>query len=686
MSTALWRRAMLLVALASMSVLALTSVGQAASTIIQREMPFQQNGYFSNPEGVAVDQASGDVYVASLLFSAAVKVDSSGVFLSAFDRGQILSGAAVNPVNDDVYIVNAQAHTIETYTDRGGFLSEFSVEGSQNFFGAYTAVQIASDSAGNVYVPFAPSNEVRKLDPSGNQLQAFTGSGSSALNGPAGVAVDSSGNVYVADTGNGRLVEFSSTGAFIMALGTGVDQTTSGNVCTATSGDTCGPASDGVKAVAVDSAGNIYAGENGGSGYHVVMYDPAGNQLADVGLGSIGSSFYEGAGATNTLAVKDSDGLVYVTDGANNEVWIYGPPVAPTVEGESFSAVRRTEATLHTTIDPQGQDTHYYFQEDTSPLGGCPSSPGKTGTDLSSFYGAQAASEEPAGLEPATVHHYRVVAYNATGVSCGEERSFATLPLAPAITVGQVTGVGASGATLSGTVNPNGNGNWAASYEFQYGLSTSYTVSMLGDAGSASSPVPASATLEGLLPNRTYHYRLVATNAGGTTIGQDQTFTTAAMAPTVTTGSVEATNDSSALIGGTVNPQGLSTTFAVQYGTSTGYGSMAPAEPSSAGSSFADEPLSVQLNGLRPATVYHYRLIATNAAGTSFGRDNTLATTGAAIATTPFGGYAVPSVPPVSAEAVAFPQESRGRNVKPKKRSGNRRKPRRKKGKHGKKR
>jgi NHL repeat len=684
-SMAVWRRAVLLVALACMSVLAVTSVAQAGSTIIQREMPFQ-NGYFSNPEGVAVDQPSGDVYVASLLFSAAVKVDSSGALLNAFDRGRILSGAAVNPVNGNVYIVNAQAHTIETYSSSGGFLSEFSVEGSQNFFGAYTAVQIASDSAGNVYVPFAPSNEVRELGPSGNQLQTFTGTGSSALSGPAGVAVDSSGDVYVADTGNGRLEKFSPAGAFIMAIGTGVDQTTGGNLCTAASGDTCGPASDGVKALALDSVGNIYAGENGGSGYHVVMYDAAGSQLADVGLGSIGSSSYEGAGATNTLAVKNADGLVYVSDGGNNEVWIYGPPVAPTVEGESFSGVTQTKAGLHATVDPQGQDTHYYVEHEISALGACPSSPGQTGTDMASLYGAQSASEEASGLQAATVYHYRVVAYNATGVSCGEERSFTTLPLAPAITTGAVTGVGANGATLNGTVNPNGNGNWTARYEFQYGLSTSYTVSTLGDAGSASSPVPASATLEDLLPNRTYHYRLVATNAGGTTIGQDQTFTTSTLSPTVTTGAAERTNDSSALIGGTVNPQGLSTTFVVQYGTGTSYGSLAPTEPAGVGSSFADEPLSVQLNGLQPATVYHYRLIATNAAGTSYGQDNTLMTTGAAVMTTPFGGYAVPSVPPVSAEAVAFPQESKGRNVKSKKRSGNRRKPRHKKSRHGKKR
>jgi hypothetical protein len=94
----------------------------------------------------------------------------------------------------------------------------------------------------------------------------------------------------------------------------------------------------------------------------------------------------------------------------------------------------------------------------------------------------------------------------------------------PAVTTTAASNVTTSGATLNGTVNPNGAD---ASYHFQYGTSTSYgSVTTTGDAGSGSSAVNESASISGLQSSTTYHYRLVASNSGGTTNGSDQTFTT----------------------------------------------------------------------------------------------------------------------------------------------------------------
>ena len=81
-----------------------------------------------------------------------------------------------------------------------------------------------------------------------------------------------------------------------------------------------------------------------------------------------------------------------------------------------------------------------------------------------------------------------------------------------------------SGATLTGLVNPHG---LATSYSFQWGQSTSYG----NRAGSASLDgvtwnVYVRAQLTGLGGNRTYHFRLVATNSMGTSYGPDQVFTT----------------------------------------------------------------------------------------------------------------------------------------------------------------
>ena len=81
-----------------------------------------------------------------------------------------------------------------------------------------------------------------------------------------------------------------------------------------------------------------------------------------------------------------------------------------------------------------------------------------------------------------------------------------------------------STAPLSGDVNPNGLDTLVY---FQYGLTTSYGSSTTPqDIGSGTSPVPFNATITGLLPGTTYHYRLVSTNSNGTVYGPDMTFTT----------------------------------------------------------------------------------------------------------------------------------------------------------------
>jgi hypothetical protein len=80
-------------------------------------------------------------------------------------------------------------------------------------------------------------------------------------------------------------------------------------------------------------------------------------------------------------------------------------------------------------------------------------------------------------------------------------------------------------ATLSGSVNPRGQ---ATSYFFEYGNTTAYRAETGAlSAGSGSTSVAVSAPIAPLTPNTTYHYRLVASNAAGTTTGHDVSFTTA---------------------------------------------------------------------------------------------------------------------------------------------------------------
>jgi hypothetical protein len=94
----------------------------------------------------------------------------------------------------------------------------------------------------------------------------------------------------------------------------------------------------------------------------------------------------------------------------------------------------------------------------------------------------------------------------------------------PTATTGAASKVTHSSATLAGTVNPNGS---ATTYYFQYGTSTAYGKQTgANSAGSDTTVHAESVSISGLSPGRTYHYRIVANNATGTSDGADRKFTT----------------------------------------------------------------------------------------------------------------------------------------------------------------
>lgn len=111
-----------------------------------------------------------------------------------------------------------------------------------------------------------------------------------------------------------------------------------------------------------------------------------------------------------------------------------------------------------------------------------------------------------------------------------------------------------------------------------------------------------------------------------------------ASAPVVTTGAASGVTNTSATLNGTVNPEGAATTYQFQYGTSTSYGSVTPTSPASAGSGSSAVNESANLSGLSPSTTYDYRLVATNATGTTYGSNQTFTTS----ATAPSGNAFVP--------------------------------------------
>ena len=111
-------------------------------------------------------------------------------------------------------------------------------------------------------------------------------------------------------------------------------------------------------------------------------------------------------------------------------------------------------------------------------------------------------------------------------ISGGWSVSIATSPTPPDVVTNPATGVTSSWATLTGTINPLGQGS---TYQFQLGADTNYGFTqVIESVGSGTSPVPVSLTVPGLRAATTYHFRLIGGNQTGTAQGADRTFTTAA--------------------------------------------------------------------------------------------------------------------------------------------------------------
>jgi hypothetical protein len=186
---------------------------------------------------------------------------------------------------------------------------------------------------------------------------------------------------------------------------------------------------------------------------------------------------------------------------------------------------------------------------------------------------------------------------------------------------------------LNGIVNPQAQDT---TWRFEYGTDSSYgqvAPAAPGDAGSGVDAVPVAATLSELTPGTTYHFRLVGTNAAGTSAGIDRTFTTPPadpappiLAPAARTGTATGITATAATLSATVTPNGRATTWWIEYGRTTGDIVTAPAPAADAGA--GNDPLAVALpvGDLAPGTLYHYRVVAENAAGVAEGTFRTFAT------------------------------------------------------------
>ncbi len=160
---------------------------------------------------------------------------------------------------------------------------------------------VAVDGSGNVYVADRDNNRIQKFDSSGGFITAWGTNGSSEgqFNGPQGVAVDGSGNVYVADTDNDRIQKFDSSGGFITAWGTNG----SGE------GQFLNPLD-----IAVDSNGNVYVTDVLNS--RIQAFDSSGGFITQWGTNGSG----EGEFNFPTSIAMDGSSNIYVVDSGNDRI------------------------------------------------------------------------------------------------------------------------------------------------------------------------------------------------------------------------------------------------------------------------------------------------------------------------------------------------------------------------------
>jgi uncharacterized protein (TIGR03437 family) len=306
------------------------------------------------PQGVAMD-AAGDLYIADTQNNAVREVSASGVIATiagtgiaglSGDGGQAAAaqlnkpqGVAVDTAGN-LYIADTLNNRVRQVSP-GGVIATVAgtgVAGSSGDGGPAGNAQLnrpqglAVDTAGNLYIADVNNSLIRRVAPdgtihvvAGTGISSYAGDGGPAtaafLNGPEGVAVDSAGNLYIADTGNNRVRLVSPNGVISTIAGTGAAGH-SGDGGPAVIAQIASPGS-----VAVDAAGNLYIGD---SSTRIRKVSPDGTIVTITGAATPG---YSGDGGLATGAqingpsgmVFDPGGDLYVADTGNSSIRMLQP-------------------------------------------------------------------------------------------------------------------------------------------------------------------------------------------------------------------------------------------------------------------------------------------------------------------------------------------------------------------------
>jgi sugar lactone lactonase YvrE len=449
---------------------------------------------------------------------------------------------AVNEATGDVYVIDLGANAVDRFNSKGEFVGKVT---GFDFSGEFNAIAVDNSGGaneGHVYIAQEKGNVLWAFAPS-----AFTSGGSAASTAMlwsnsegfadlCGVAVDPAGNVWIGDYKEGVQERSASTGgpqgsfvavdhldgvgnkastaiAFDASSNLYVDwyhgpvyKYTAGEYNTS-SGELSGLIqNEGGWNIAADTSSNdIYVAAPINAAMRVAAWDSSGVEL-------FGGPFDTTGTEPRGVAVDGKAHLLYVTSLTGKDVEVFQLPVPQSYE-------------LKVTVTGRGS-----VSAGSGAISGCQES---GGTCAGTYEEGAKVTLTATAAEGTTFSGWNGGGCSGTG-TCEVTMSAATAVTAtfaqnpPTAVTGAASGITQTGATVAGTVNPNGGS--VSSCEIEYGTSTEYgsQVPCSPSPGAGTSAVAVSATLVALTAGTEYHYRVVASNSGGTTQGADMTFKTEA--------------------------------------------------------------------------------------------------------------------------------------------------------------
>ncbi len=496
--------------------LALSGQASAAQLHFKEVFGSAAQPSFSNPQSLAVNTSSGDVLVVDpgtntitrfnpdgtpANFSAlgANVIDGAGGAdktpqeeLSFSEEAQIAVDNSGTITEGDIY-VTAKPHLIDIFAGTGEYLGQLSEAAGQPF----TVTRgVAVDSSGAVYVS-DPSFGIHKFVPSANPPVnadfVTTLTPSSSFNLAAGVG-PTAGSLF-------RQVSF---------LGGGLVKQSSSS---STVDYTVAPNAQGKPLTVAPGSGHVLlAGED-----EVTEYDASGATEA------VELNRFDTGSRVLAIAVASSGDIYVAHAGGPLEVWGLVP--AATAVAAPASNVTRTTATLNGSVNAEGLPvTECRFEYGTEFKDKAPCSP--PAAQLTADFSNQAVNASLAGLQESTTYRYRLTVTDAIGTETSTPLSFTTSG-PPQVREVRARDADQTSATIEAKVDPRGFGT---TYRIEWGPTGNYGHQVPAElepfVGEGHEPIRVNATLTGLSAASTYHYRIVATSSAGTAASPDRTLET----------------------------------------------------------------------------------------------------------------------------------------------------------------